>query len=279
MQTEKSRKNEEKAKELKDFIARFSANASKSKQATSRKKQLENLTLDDIKPSTRRYPFVGFKPDREAGDQLLTVNNVSKAIGGREVLNNVSFTVKKGNKIVFVGDEIAITNLFKVLMGEVTPDGGDFKWGITTSRSYFPKDNAEYFDKSDLNLIDWLRQFSEDQTQTFLRGFLGKMLFSGEDALKKVGVLSGGERVRCMLAKMMLTNANLLLLDGPTNHLDLESITAVNNGLMRFPGTVLFSSHDHQFNQTIANRIIELTPTGAVDHDMTYDEYLAEQRK
>lgn len=200
MQTEKHRKADEKAKELKEFIARFSANASKSKQATSRKKQLENLTLDDIKPSTRRYPFVGFKPDREAGDQLLTVNNLSKAVDGKEVLNHVSFTIKKGNKIVFVGDEIAISTLFKVLMGELKQDGGEFKWGVTTSRAYFPKDNADYFKKGELNLVDWLRQFSEDQSETFLRGFLGKMLFSGEDALKKVGVLSGERRcVACSL--------------------------------------------------------------------------------
>jgi ATPase subunit of ABC transporter with duplicated ATPase domains len=274
MQQEKNRKSEEKAEELKQFIARFSANASKSKQATSRKKQLEKLTLDDIKPSSRKYPFVGFKPEREAGDQLLKVNNLSKAIEGNEVLNNVSFLVKKSDKIVFTGDEIAITTLFQILAGEIKQDAGDFSWGITTSQAYFPKDNAKYFENSNLVLVDWLRQFSEEQSETFIRGFLGRMLFSGEESLKKVSVLSGGEKVRCMLAKMMLSNANVLILDGPTNHLDLESITAVNNGLMRFPGTILFTSHDHQFNQTVSNRVIEITGKGATSHDMTYDEYL-----
>jgi ATPase subunit of ABC transporter with duplicated ATPase domains len=273
---EKHRKGEEKAKELKDFIARFSANASKSKQATSRKKQLEKLTLDDIKPSSRKYPFVGFTPEREAGDQLLRVTNLSKAVEGTEVLNNVTFEIKKGDKAVFVGDEVAISTLFRVLMGETPQDGGTFAWGITTSQTFFPKDNAKYFDGVDLTLVDWLRQFSEDQTETFIRGFLGRVLFSGEESIKKVSVLSGGERVRCMLARMMLTKANVLLLDGPTNHLDLESITAVNNGLIRFHGTILFTSHDHQFNQTIANRVIEITGRGAISHDMTYDEYVAQ---
>jgi ATPase subunit of ABC transporter with duplicated ATPase domains len=275
MQQEKNRKNEDKAKDLKDFIARFSANASKSKQATSRKKMLEKLTLDDIKASTRKYPFVGFNPEREAGDQLLKVVNLSKAVEGTEVLNNVSFEVKKGDKIVFVGDEVAISTCFEILMGEAKQDGGQFSWGITTSQAFFPKDNSKYFDGCEYSLVDWLRQFSEDQTETFIRGFLGRMLFSGEESMKKVSVLSGGERVRCMLARMMLTKANVLLLDGPTNHLDLESITAVNNGLIRFSGTVLFTSHDHQFNQTIANRVIEITGRGAVSHDMTYDEYIA----
>jgi ATPase subunit of ABC transporter with duplicated ATPase domains len=275
MQQEKSRRTDEKAKELKEFIARFSANASKSKQATSRKKLLEKLTLDDIKPSSRKYPFVGFKPDREAGDQLLKVNNLSKAIEGNEILNNVTFTVKKADKIVFVGNEIGISILFDILTGNKKQDAGEYSWGVTTSQAYFPKDNAEFFTNSNLSLIDWLRQYSEDQSETFIRGFLGRMLFSGEESLKKVSVLSGGERVRCMLARMMLTNANVLILDGPTNHLDLESITAVNNGLIRFPGTVLFTSHDHQFNQTIANRVIEITTKGAISHDITYDEYLS----
>ncbi len=274
MAQEKHRKSEEKAKELKEFIARFSANASKSKQATSRKKQLEKLTLDDIKPSTRKYPFVGFTPEREAGDQLLRVQNLSKALEGAEVLNNVSFEIKKGDKVVFVGNEVAISTCFQVLMGELPADGGQFSWGITTSQAFFPKDNAEYFRNPELTLIDWLRQFSEDQTETFIRGFLGRMLFSGEESQKKVSVLSGGERVRCMLARMMLSKANVLILDQPTNHLDLESITAVNNGLIRFPGTILFASHDHQFNQTVANRVIEITGRGAVSHDMSYDEYL-----
>ncbi len=280
MATEKHRRAEEKAAELKTFIARFSANASKSRQATSRKKLLEKLTLDDIKPSTRRYPFVGFKPDREAGDQLLRVQHVSKTIDGEKVLNDVSFEIKKGNKVAFVGDnDIARSTLFKILAGELKPDSGEFTWGITTSQSYFPKDNAQYFSQSDLSLIDWLRQFSEDKSETFLRGFLGRVLFSGEEALKKVNVLSGGERVRCMLARMMLTGANVLILDEPTNHLDLESITAVNNGLIRFPGTVLFATQDHQFNQTVANRVIEITPRGIVDHQKSYDEYLSAQKK
>ncbi len=277
LQTETKKRNEDKAKDLKDFIARFSANASKSKQATSRKKLLEKLTLDDIKPSTRKYPFVGFKPAREAGDQLLHVENLSKVIDGKEILSNVTFTVKKGEKVNFAGDEIASSTLFKILTGEMKPDSGTFSWGITTSQAYFPKDNADYFKHADLSIIDWLRQYSDEKSETFIRGFLGRMLFSGDEAMKKVGVLSGGERVRCMLSRMMMTNANVLLLDGPTNHLDLESITAVNDGLMRFPGTILFTSHDHQFNQTIATRVIELGPTGAETYDMTYDEYLAEK--
>lgn len=274
MAQEKNRKMEDKAKELKEFIARFSANASKSKQATSRKKQLEKLTLDDIKPSSRQYPFVGFKPDREAGDQLLRVVDLCRVVDGKEILSNVTFTVNTAEKIVFVGDEIAITVLFRILMGEEKQDRGEFGWGITTSQAYFPKDGAKYFEGCDLNLIDWLRQFSSEKSETFIRGFLGRMLFSGSESLKKVSVLSGGERVRCLLARMMLTNANVLILDGPTNHLDLESITAVNNGLMRFPGTVLFASHDHQLNQTIHNRVIEISAVGATTHDMSYDEYL-----
>jgi len=280
LQSETKKRNEDKAKDLKDFIARFSANASKSKQATSRKKLLEKLTLDDIKPSTRKYPFVGFKPAREAGDQLLHVENVSKVIDGKEILNNVTFTIKKGEKVNFAGDEIASTTLFKILMGELKADKGQFSWGITTSQVAFPKDNAEFFtgNAANLSLIDWLRQYSDEKSETFIRGFLGRMLFSGEEAMKKVSVLSGGERVRLMLSRMMLSTANVLLLDGPTNHLDLESITSVNEGLIRFPGTILFTSHDHQFNQTIANRVIELGPTGAKSYAMTYDEYLAQRK-
>jgi ATPase subunit of ABC transporter with duplicated ATPase domains len=265
----------EKAEELKAFIARFSANLSKSAQATSRRKQLEKLQLEDIKPSSRRYPFVGFKPEREAGDQLLRVEGLTKTIDGSKVLNGVTFTVHKNDKIVFVGEnELAATTLFKILMGELEPDAGKFSWGVTTSQAHFPKDNAAFFQDGNLNLVDWLRQFSKDKTETFVRGFLGRMLFSGEEALKPVNVLSGGERVRCMLARMMLSTANVLLLDGPTNHLDLESITAVNNGLMKFPGTILFTSHDLQFIETIATRVIELTPTGLVDAGLNYEEYV-----
>ena len=272
---EKKKKTEDKAEELKAFIARFSANASKSRQATSRKKQLEKLTLEDIKPSSRKYPFVGFKAEREAGDQLLRVENLTKSINGVTVLDRISFSLRKGDKVVFTGDtELAITTLFKILMGEMEPDSGSFTWGVTTSRSYFPKDNAEYFDGIDLNLIDWLRRYSPDQSENFVRGYLGRMLFSGEEATKKTKVLSGGERVRCMLARMMLTDANVLILDGPTNHLDLESITSVNNGLIRFTGTVLFSSHDQQFIQTIANRVIEIRNGGMIDHENSYEEYL-----
>ena len=275
---EKKKRTEDKAEELKAFIARFSANASKSRQATSRKKQLEKLTLEDIKPSSRKYPFVGFKADREAGDQLLRVENLSKTIDGVKVLDRVSFTLKKGDKVVFLGDnELSITTLFRILMEEIQPDSGTFNWGITTSRSYFPKDNSEYFDHTDLNLIDWLRQYSPDQNENFVRGFLGRMLFSGDEATKKTKVLSGGERVRCMLSRMMLSNSNVLILDGPTNHLDLESITAVNEGLIRFAGTILFSSHDQQFIQTIANRVIEIKNSGLNDVEKSYEEYLGLQ--
>jgi len=270
-----NRKTESKIKELQEFIQRFSANASKSKQATSRKKLLEKLTLEDIKPSSRKYPFVDFKPDREAGNDLLMVNDLSITVEGEKLLDKVSFTVNKGDKIAFVGPNgLAKTTLFKILMEEIEPDSGDFKWGVTTSQAYFPKDNSKYFDGVDLSLVDWLRQYSKDQTETFLRGWLGRMLFSGEEALKKASVLSGGERVRCMLSKMMLSGANVLVLDEPTNHLDLESITALNNGLIKYKGTVLFVSHDHQFVQTIANRIIEITPKGLIDRPVTYDEYL-----
>ena len=270
-----NKKKEEKAKELQTFIQRFSANASKSKQATSRKKLLEKLTLDDIKPSSRKYPYIAFKPEREAGAQLLTVENISKTIEGEQILKDVSFLVNKGDKIAFVGpDGLAKTTLFKILMGEMEADSGEYKWGITTTQAYLPKDNSSYFDNVDLSLVDWLRQYSEDQDETFVRGFLGRMLFSGEESLKEAKVLSGGEKVRCMLSKMMLSGSNVLLLDEPTNHLDLESITALNNGLISFPGTMLFVSHDHQFIETIANRIIEITPNGLIDRTMSYDEYL-----
>lgn len=272
-----NKKKEEKIKELEQFIRRFSANASKSKQATSRKKLLEKLTLDDIKPSNRKFPYVVFNPDREAGNDLLTVSELSKALDGETVLDNISFTVNKGDKIAFVGPEgLAKTTLFKILTGELVPDSGEYKWGITTSQAYFPKDNSGYFDL-DLSLIDWLRQYSKDQDESFVRGFLGRMLFSGEESLKKASVLSGGEKVRCMISRMMLSGANVLILDEPTNHLDLESITALNNGLIKFDGTILFVSQDHQFIQTIANRIIEITPDGLIDKKMTYDEYLEYQ--
>lgn len=276
MQRDANKKKEEKIKELQAFIQRFSANASKSKQATSRKKQLEKITLEDIRPSNRKYPFLHFKAEREAGKQLLTVDGLTKTIEGEKVLDNVSFVVNKGDKIAFVGpNSLPKTTLFQIVMGELEADSGEYSWGITTSQAYFPKDNSRYFDGVDLNLVEWLRQYSpKDQDETFLRGFLGRMLFSGEEALKKASVLSGGEKVRCMLAKMMLNGANVLLFDEPTNHLDLESITALNNGLIDFDGTILFTSHDHQFIQTIANRIIEITPNGIIDRVMTYDEYL-----
>ncbi|MGG3653987.1 ATP-binding cassette domain-containing protein [Bacillus pseudomycoides] len=271
-----NKKKEEKVKELQNFIARFSSNASKAKQATSRKKLLDKITLDDIKPSSRRYPFVGFTPEREVGNDLLTVEGLSKTIDGEKVLDNVYFTLNKGDKVAFIGrNDIAMTTLFKILMGEMKPDSGSFKWGVTTSQAYFPRDNSKYFENSEYNLVEWLRQFSpQDETESFLRGFLGRMLFSGEEVKKNVSVLSGGEKVRCMLSKMMLSGANVLTLDDPTNHLDLESITALNNGLIAFKGTLLFTSHDHQFVQTIANRIIEVTPNGVIDKEATYDEFL-----
>lgn len=275
LQRDANKKKEEKIKELQAFIQRFSANASKSKQATSRKKQLDKITLDDIRPSNRKYPFLHFKGEREAGKQLLTVDSLTKSVEGEKMLDNVNFVVNKGDKIAFVGPNgLPKTTLFQVLMGELEADSGEYSWGVTTSQAYFPKDNSSYFDGVDLNLVDWLRQYSNDQDETFLRGFLGRMLFSGEEALKKASVLSGGEKVRCMLAKMMLNGANVLLFDEPTNHLDLESITALNNGLIDFDGTILFTSHDHQFIQTIANRIIEITPNGIIDRVMSYDEYL-----
>lgn len=275
LQRDANKKKEEKIKELQAFIQRFSANASKSKQATSRKKQLDKITLDDLRPSNRKYPFLHFKGEREAGKQLLTVDALTKSLEGEKVLDNVNFVVNKGDKIAFVGPNgMPKTTLFQVIMNEVEADGGEYSWGVTTTQAYFPKDNSKYFDGVDMNLVEWLRQYSKDQDETFLRGFLGRMLFSGEEALKKASVLSGGEKVRCMLAKMMLNGANVLLFDEPTNHLDLESITALNNGLIDFDGTILFTSHDHQFIQTIANRIIEITPNGIIDRIMTYDEYL-----
>ncbi len=273
-----NKKKEEKIKELEAFIRRFSSNASKAKQATSRKKQLDKIALEDIRPSSRRYPYINFKPEREAGKDILTVKDVSKTVDGELVLNNISFTVNKGDKIALVGtNELAKTTLMQILMGELDADAGEYSWGITTTQAYFPKDNASYFEDCDLNLVDWLRQYSHDQDETFVRGFLGRMLFSGEEALKKASVLSGGEKVRCMLSRMMLTGSNVLLFDEPTNHLDLESITALNNGLIEFSGTLLFTSHDHQFVQTVANRIIEITPQGLIDKQVEYDEYLANE--
>ena len=273
-----NKKKEEKIKELQTFIARFAANASKSKQATSRKKLLDKITLEDIKPSSRRYPYIAFTPDREAGDQLLLVEGISKTIDGEKVLNNVSFTVKKGEKIAFTGPNSAgKTALFQILMGEMEPDEGSFKWGVTTTQAYLPNDNTQYFEGCELSLTDWLRQYSKDPDESFVRGFLGRMLFSGEESLKKASVISGGEKVRCMLSKMMLSGANVLLMDEPTNHLDLESITALNDGLIAFKGTLLFVSHDHQFVQTIADRIIELTPEGVFDKLTSYDDFLADE--
>ncbi|KGP93036.1 ABC transporter ATP-binding protein [Pontibacillus chungwhensis BH030062] len=277
---EENKKNEQKAKELKEFIQRFSANKSKSKQATSRKKLLDKISLDDIQPSSRRYPYVAFKPDREIGNDLLKVEGLTKTIDGVKVLDNVSFTMNKDDKIALVGDnEIAKTTLFKIIMGEMEADEGTYKWGVTTSQSYFPKDNSAFFQKDDQTLVDWLRQYSpDDQTETFLRSFLGRMLFSGEEVKKKPSVLSGGEKVRCMLSKMMLSGSNVLLLDEPTNHLDLEAITALNEGLTNFKGSMLFASHDHQFIDTIANRIIEITPNGLIDKYMSYDEYINDEK-
>jgi len=272
---DQNKRNEDKIKELQAFIQRFSANKSKSKQATARRKLLDKLTVEEMPASSRRYPYVGFTMDREPGKELLTVENLSKTVDGVKVLNNVSFRVNKGDKIAFVGEnEIANTTLFKIIMGEMEPDEGTYKWGTTTSQSYFPLDNNEFFDGVDLNLVQWLSQYTEETTETFMRSFLGRMLFSGDDVYKAVKVLSGGEKVRCMLSRMMLFGANILVLDQPTNHLDLESITAVNNGLMDFKGNVLFASHDHEFINTIANRIIEIRPEGIVDRLSDYDEYI-----
>ena len=275
MAKDQNKKKEEKIKELQDFIARFSANASKSKQATSRKKLLDKISLEDIEPSSRRYPFVGFKPEREVGNDILEVKDLSKTIDGVKVLDNISFRVNKNDKIALIGNEIAITTLFKILNGEIEPDSGEFKWGITITTSYFPKDNTPFFENCKLSLVDWLRQYSEEKSESYIRGFLGRMLFSGEEALKEADVLSGGEKVRCMLSRMMLSTANVLMLDQPTNHLDLESITSVNNGLKDFNSNIIFASHDHEFVQTIANRIIDIKDDGSiVDRTMSFDEYI-----
>ncbi|MCR8744504.1 ABC-F family ATP-binding cassette domain-containing protein [Romboutsia lituseburensis] len=271
---DQNKKAEEKIAQLKEFIARFSSNASKAKQATSRKKQLDKIELDEIQPSRRRYPYVGFTPEREIGNEVLEVEGLTKTVDGVKVLDNVSFRLDKEDKVAFMGDEIAITTLFNIIMGEDTADEGTFKWGVTTSQSYLPKNHNQYFDGIEYSLVDWLRQYSEEKSESFIRGFLGRMLFSGEEALKQSQVLSGGEKVRCMLSKLMLSNANVLVLDDPTNHLDLESITSVNKGLEKFPGVLIFNSHDHEMIQTLANRIIEITPNGLMDRKTTLDEYL-----
>mgnify|MGYP000260066798 FL=1 len=273
---EANKKKEEKIKELQEFISRFSANASKSKQATSRKRALEKIQLDEMRPSSRKYPYIDFRPNREIGNEVLMVENLSKTIDGVKVIDNVTFTLGHDDKVAFVGtNELAITTFFRILTGELEPDEGTYKWGVTTSQAYFPKDSTAEFD-NDLTIADWLTQYSEIKDATYVRGFLGRMLFAGEDGVKKVRVLSGGEKVRCLLSKMMISGANILLLDEPTNHLDMESITALNNGLIKFPGVILFASHDHQFVQTTANRIMEFLPNGTmVDKITTYDEYLA----
>lgn len=273
---QQNKKTEEKIKELKTFIERFSANKSKSRQATSRRKLLDNLTVEQLPASSRRYPFIGFDMDQELGKEVLQVNGISKTVDGVKLLNNVSFTLSRTDKVAFIGEsEQAITMLFKILMEEEQPDEGTFKWGVSTSTSYFPVDNSVYFNDCDLSILDWIRQYSKtDETETYLRGFLGRMLFSGDDIYKPVKVLSGGEKVRCMFSRMMLYHSNVLLLDRPTNHLDLESITAVNNGLTAFKGVVILSSHDHEILQTVANRIIEITPDGCLDRQGTYEEFL-----
>jgi len=275
---ESNKKKEDRIKELQDFIARFSANASKSKQATSRKKMLEKIVLDDIKPSSRRYPFIDFKPDRDIGNDVLVVKNLSKTIDGKKVLDNVSFTMTKEDKIAFVGENsIGISTLMEILSGNMEADSGEFKWGQTVTNAYFPRENIELF-KGDITLTDWLRQFSREKEDAYVRGYLGRMLFSGEESMKKTNVISGGERVRCMLTKMMLSGANALLLDEPTNHLDMESITALNEGMQNFKGVLLFRSYDHQLVQTVANRIIDLTPRNFKDRKCSYDEYLEENK-
>ena len=272
---EVNKKKEEKIKELQDFISRFSANASKSKQATSRKRALEKIQLDDIRPSSRKYPYIDFRPNREIGNEVLQVENLSKTIDGVKILDNITFTLGHNDKVAFVGgNELAKTTFFRILTGELEPDEGSYKWGVTTSQAYFPKDSTKEFD-SDLTIVDWLTQFSEIKDATYVRGFLGRMLFAGDDGVKHLNVLSGGERVRCLLSKMMISGANILLLDEPTNHLDMESITALNNGLIKFPGVLLFSSRDHQIVETTANRIMEILPNGKlIDKITTYDEYL-----
>ncbi|WP_064580756.1 ABC-F family ATP-binding cassette domain-containing protein [Streptobacillus moniliformis] len=273
-----NKKIEQKRKELQEFIARFSANASKSKQATSRKKQLDKLQLEDMQVSNRKYPYIDFKPEREAGNNMLKVENLSKRVDGELVLDNVSFTINTNDKVAILSrNDIAKTTLFQILAGELEADSGSFEWGMTTTQSYFPKDNSEYFENINLSLIDWLRQYSKDQHEEYVRGFLGRMLFSGDEARKEAKVLSGGEKVRCMLAKMMLSGANVLLLDNPTDHLDLESITSLNKGLTRFNGTILFTTHDHEFIQTVANKIIEITPKGLIYKEMSFDEYIEDE--
>ena len=273
---EANKKKEEKIKELQDFIQRFSANASKSKQATSRKRALEKIELDEIRPSSRKYPYIDFRPAREIGNEVLTVEGISKTIDGVKVLDNVSFIVNHDDKIAFVGsNELATTTLFNIITGNMEPDEGSYKWGVTTSQAYFPKDSAAEFNRED-TIVEWLTQYSPDPDPTYVRGFLGSMLFAGDDGVKKVKVLSGGEKVRCLISKMMICGANVLVFDDPTNHLDMESITALNNGLIKFPGVTLFTSHDHQFIQTTANRIMEIVPSGQlIDKITTYDEYLA----
>ena len=273
--TEANKKKEEKIKELKEFISRFSANASKSKQATSRKKALEKIQLDEIRPSSRKYPYIDFRPNREIGNEVLTVENLTKTIDGVKVLDHLSFTINHDDKVAFVGsNELAKTTLFRILAGEIEPDEGTYKWGITTSQAYFPKDSGKEFD-SNYTITEWLTQYSEEKDVTYVRGFLGRMLFGGDDGMKRVNVLSGGEKVRCLLSKMMISGANVLIFDEPTNHLDMESITALNNGMIKFPGVILFSSRDHQIVQTTANRIMEIMPNGQmIDKITTYDEYL-----
>lgn len=273
-QKNQKKKAEEKAKELKEFIARFSANASKSKQATARKKALDKLDLGSLQASTRKFPYVEFKPEREAGDILLEIEGLSKASNGKNVLENIDFELLTGEKVAFFGDEIAISTFFDIIAGEEQADSGAYKWGVTTTQAYFPADNSAFFDNSDLNLVDWLRQFSEEKDESYIRGFLGRMLFSGEEALKKTSVLSGGEKVRMMLSKMMMSGANILILDQPTSHLDLESIQALNDALKKFPGNVLFASHDYQFVETVANRIIEIKDGKFIDHKEGISEYL-----
>ncbi len=273
---EANKKKEEKIKELQEFISRFSANASKSRQATSRKRALEKIQLDEMRPSSRKYPYIDFRPNREIGNEVLMVENLSKTIDGEKILDNLTFTLGHEDKVAFVGsNERAKTTLFQILMGEMEPDEGFYKWGVTTTQAYFPKDSTAEFD-NDLTIADWLTQYSEIKDATYVRGFLGRMLFAGEDGVKKVKILSGGEKVRCLLSKMMISGSNILILDEPTNHLDMEAITALNNGLIKFPGVILFASHDHQFVQTTANRIMEILPGGTmIDKITTYDEYLA----
>lgn len=276
---DQNKKNEEKRKDLMSFIERFSANVAKSRQATSRKKMLEKLNVEDIKPSNRKYPGIQFTQEREAGDQIFEVKNLSKVNDGNILFADVHFAVNKGDKIAILSkDSLAITSFFEIINGEMAADTGEYKWGVTITKTYLPNDNNRYFSGVDANLIDWLRQFSEEKDESFVRGFLGRMLFSGEESLKKASVLSGGEKMRCMISRMILSKANLLVLDEPTNHLDLESITAFNNGLKDYKGTVLFSSHDHEFVQTVANRIIELTPKGIIDRQMPYDEYIIDEK-